>query len=212
MAEAVTNLAAAPVGAIEKVKLSANWMCACGEDGEDAALFDTVRAVGLEFCPALGVSIPVGKDSLSMRAVWSDSGGEEHTVAAPLSLVVSAFAPVTDVRGIVTPELKPQAETRLLLVDLGRGRDRLGGSCLAQVHGRLGEEVPDVEPADVRGLFAALQRCWPRACCWPATTAPTAASSPARRRWPSPAGGGCACGWPKGRTLSRRCSARRSAS
>ena len=158
VAEAVTNLAAAPVGAIEKVKLSANWMCACGEEGEDAALFDTVRAVGLEFCPALGVSIPVGKDSLSMRAVWSDSGGEEHTVAAPLSLVVSAFAPVTDVRGIVTPELKPEADTRLLLVDLGRGRDRLGGSCLAQVHGRLGEEVPDVEPADVRGLFAALQR------------------------------------------------------
>ena len=157
VAEAVTNLAAAPVGAIEKVKLSANWMCACGEEGEDAALFDTVRAVGLEFGPALGVSIPVGKDSLSMRAVWSDSGGEEHTVAAPLSLVVSAFAPVTDVRGIVTPELKPDGETRLLLVDLGRGRDRLGGSCLAQVHGRLGEEVPDVEPADVRGLFAALQ-------------------------------------------------------
>ena len=157
VAEAVTNLAAAPVGAIEKVKLSANWMCACGEEGEDAALFDTVRAVGLEFGPALGVSIPVGKDSLSMRAVWRDSGGEEHTVAAPLSLVVSAFAPVTDVRGIVTPELKPDGETRLLLVDLGRGRDRLGGSCLAQVHGRLGEEVPDVEPADVRGLFAALQ-------------------------------------------------------
>ncbi|MCY3735522.1 MAG: phosphoribosylformylglycinamidine synthase [Gemmatimonadaceae bacterium] len=158
VAEAVTNLAAAPVGAIEKVKLSANWMCACGEDGEDAALFDTVRAVGLEFCPALGVSIPVGKDSLSMRAVWSDSTGRENTVAAPLSLVVSAFAPVTDVRGIVTPELKPEADTRLLLVDLGHGRDRLGGSCLAQVHGRLGEEVPDVEPADVRGLFAALQR------------------------------------------------------
>ena len=158
VAEAVTNLAAAPVGAIEKVKLSANWMCACGEDGEDAVLFDTVRAVGLEFCPALGVSIPVGKDSLSMRAVWSDSGGEEHTVAAPLSLVVSAFAPVTDVRGIVTPELKPDGNTRLLLVDLGRGRDRLGGSCLAQVYGRLGEEVPDVEPTDVRGLFAALQR------------------------------------------------------
>ena len=158
VAEAVTNLAAAPVGAMEKVKLSANWMCACGEEGEDAALFDTVRAVGLEFCPALGVSIPVGKDSLSMRAVWSDSAGREHTVAAPLSLVVSAFAPVTDVRGIVTPELKPETDTRLLLVDLGRGRNRLGGSCLAQVYSRLGEEVPDVEPADVRGLFTALQR------------------------------------------------------
>ncbi len=114
--------------------------------------------MGLEFCPALGVSIPVGKDSLSMRAVWSDSDGREHTVAAPLSLVVSAFAPVTDVRRIVTPELKPEADTRLLLVDLGRGRDRLGGSCLAQVYGRLGEEVPDVQPADVRGLFTALQR------------------------------------------------------
>ncbi len=157
IAEAVTNIAAARIGAIEKVKLSANWMCACGEEGEDAALYDTVEAVGMEFCPRLGVSIPVGKDSLSMRAAWRDSRGREHSIAAPLSLVVSAFAPVADIRATVTPDLKPEADSRLLLVDLGRGRNRLGGSCLAQVYSQVGDDAPDVEPEDVRRLFAAVQ-------------------------------------------------------
>ena len=157
IAEAVTNIAAARIGPIEKVKLSANWMCACGEEGEDAALYDTVEAVGMEFCPRLGVSIPVGKDSLSMRAAWSDSRGREHSIAAPLSLVVSAFAPVADIRATVTPDLKPEADSRLLLIDLGRGRNRLGGSCLAQVYSQVGDDTPDIEPEDVRRLFAAVQ-------------------------------------------------------
>ena len=157
IAEAVTNIAAARIGAIEKVKLSANWMCACGEEGEDAALYDTVEAVGMEFCPRLGVSIPVGKDSLSMRAAWQDSRGTGHSIAAPLSLVVSAFAPVADIRDTVTPDLKPEANSRLLLIDLGRGRNRLGGSCLAQVYSQVGDDAPDVEPEDVRRLFAAVQ-------------------------------------------------------
>ena len=157
VAEAITNLASAPIGRIEKIKLSANWMCACGEEGEDAALFDTVRDLGLNFCPALGVSIPVGKDSMSMRAKWQDAAGEEHTVVAPLSLVISAFVGVTDVRRVVTPDLKSDSDTRLLLVDLGHGRNRLGGSTLAQVFNTLGEEVPDVAAADVRRLFAAVQ-------------------------------------------------------
>ena len=157
IAEAVTNIAAARIGPIEKVKLSANWMCACGEEGEDAALYDTVEAVGMEFCPRLGVSIPVGKDSLSMRAAWRDSRGAGHSIAAPLSLVVSAFAPVADIRATVTPDLEPEAGSRLLLVDLGRGRNRLGGSCLAQVCSQVGDEAPDVEPEDVRRLFAAVQ-------------------------------------------------------
>ena len=157
IAEAVTNIAAARIGPIGKVKLSANWMCACGEEGEDAALYDTVEAVGMEFCPRLGVSIPVGKDSLSMRAAWRDSRGTGHSIAAPLSLVVSAFAPVADIRATVTPDLEPEAGSRLLLVDLGRGRNRLGGSCLAQVCSQVGDEAPDVEPEEVGGLFAAVQ-------------------------------------------------------
>jgi phosphoribosylformylglycinamidine synthase len=157
VAEAITNLAGAPIGPIERIKLSANWMCACGEEGEDAALFDTVRTLGLDFCPALGVSIPVGKDSLSMRTLWQDSAGEDHTVVAPLSLVISAFAGVSDVRRVVTSHLKPGHDTRLLLVDLGHGRNRLGGSALAQVFETIGDDVPDVAATDVRGLFSAVQ-------------------------------------------------------
>ena len=157
IAEAVTNIAAAHIGPIHRIKLSGNWMCACGEEGEDAALYDTVRAVGLEFCPALGVSIPVGKDSLSMRAVWEDAEGAAHKVVAPLSLVVSAFAPVEDVRRHATPDLKRGGDTRLLLVDLGRRRNRLGGSCLAQVYNQIGSEAPDVDAGDVRGLYEAVQ-------------------------------------------------------
>ena len=160
IAEAITNIAAAPIGGIGQIKLSANWMCACGEEGEDALLYDTVRAVGLEFCPALGVAIPVGKDSLSMRTVWEDNQGK-HKVVSPLSLVISAFAPVPDIRRILTPELKPEPDTRLLLVDLGCGRHRLGGSVLAQVHDQLGDQGPDVEPEALRSFYAAIQELNP---------------------------------------------------
>ena len=156
IAEAITNIAAAHIGPIHRIKLSGNWMCACGEEGEDAALYDTVRAVGLEFCPAVGVSIPVGKDSLSMRAVWEDAEGAAHKVVAPLSLVVSAFAPVDDVRRHATPDLK-RGDTRLLLVDLGRGQNSLGGSCLAQAYNQIGSEAPDVDAGDVCGLYEAVQ-------------------------------------------------------
>ena len=131
IAEAVTNIAAARIGPIEKIKLSANWMCACGEEGEDARLYDTVQAVGMDFCPRLGVAIPVGKDSLSMRTVWEDSRGQSHRVVAPLSLVISAFAAVEDIRATVTPDLAPDPSSRLLLLDLGRGRNRLGASVCA---------------------------------------------------------------------------------
>jgi phosphoribosylformylglycinamidine synthase len=155
--EALTNLLAAPVAELSRVKLSANWMAACGEPGEDAALFDTVRAVGLELCPALGVGIPVGKDSLSMRTRWTDAAsGEARQVVAPVSLVVTAFAALDDVRGTLTPQLQP-VDSTLLLVDLGRGRARLGGSMLAQVLGGFGGAVPDLdEPSMLKGLTAAL--------------------------------------------------------
>src|SRR6187402_1668095 len=145
--EAITNIAAADIAQLADVKLSANWMCAAGHPGEDAALFDTVRAVGMELCPALGVSIPVGKDSMSMRTTWKDPrSGEDKAVTAPLSLIVSAFAPVRDVRRTLTPQLRTDAgETELLLIDLGAGRNRLGGSALAQVHGELGHEAPDLD-------------------------------------------------------------------
>ncbi len=159
VAEAITNLAAARISSLDRVKLSANWMAAAGASGEDAALYDTVRAVALELCPALGISIPVGKDSLSMRTAWPH-GGREKEVVAPLSLIVSAFAPVGDARGTLTPRLRTDCgDTELVLIDLGRGKDRLGGSILAQVHGRFGDTAPDVdEPALVKGLFAAVQR------------------------------------------------------
>ena len=155
--EALTNLAAAPVRSLERVKLSANWMAAAGSPGEDAALFDTVKAVALELCPKLGVGIPVGKDSLSMRTAWQDAG-QALEVRAPLSLVVSAFAPCEDVRPTWTPQLRTdQGETELLLVDLSAGRTRLGGSILAQVFGETGDEPPDLDdPARLRSLFEAL--------------------------------------------------------
>jgi len=156
--EAITNLAAARIASLERVKLSANWMAAAGSAGEDAALYDTVRAVALEFCPALGVSIPVGKDSLSMRTAWRD-GAAERQVVAPLSLIVSAFAPVEDARGTLTPRLRiDQGDSELLLVDLGGGQNRLGGSILAQVYGALGETCPDADdPRRVKALFDAVQ-------------------------------------------------------
>ena len=153
--EALTNLAAAGVEALPAVVLSANWMADAGRD--DTALHDAVRAAALDFCPRLGVPIPVGKDSLSMRTAWRD-GGRERVVSAPLSLVVSAFAPVADVRRTVVPVLATEAGNRLLFVDLGLGRDRLGGSALAQVLGLRGGDPPDVDDADVlRGFFNVVQ-------------------------------------------------------
>jgi phosphoribosylformylglycinamidine synthase len=156
--EAITNIVAADVRRIGDVRLSANWMAACGEPGEDADLFDTVRAIGEELCPALGIAIPVGKDSLSMRSTWREQEGE-RSVIAPLSLVISAFAPVADVRRTLTPVLDlAQGPTVLMLVDLGAGRDRLGGSCLAQVHECIGDEPPDLDdPARLRAFFAAMR-------------------------------------------------------
>ena len=156
--EALTNLASTPVGSLERVNLSANWMAAGGEPGEDAALYDTVQAVAEELCPRLGVAIPVGKDSLSMRAVWQQDG-EQRSVTSPLSLIVSAFAPVEDVRLGVTPELRSDAgHTELWLVDLGQGANRLGASALAQVHERLGERPADLDdPEALARLFALVQ-------------------------------------------------------
>src|SRR2546430_11230686 len=154
VAEAITNIAAARIAALSKVNLSANWMAAAGHPGEDAALYDTVRAVALDFCPALGVSIPVGKDSLSMRTAW-----DAKEIVAPLSLVVSAFAPMEDARATLTPQLRTDCgDTELLLVDLGRGRNRLGGSILAQVFSQLGDECPDVDdPALLKAFFSSIQ-------------------------------------------------------
>ena len=155
--EAVTNLAAALVGDIDKIKLSANWMAAAGHPGEDAALFDTVKAVGLEFCPQLGISIPVGKDSLSMKTAWEDEGNKRQ-VTAPLSLIISAFAACADVRRTLTPQLRTDAgDTDLLLVDLGQGKHRLGGSAFAQAWNSVGEHAPDADAALLKGFFAAVQ-------------------------------------------------------
>jgi phosphoribosylformylglycinamidine synthase len=163
VAEAITNLLAAPIE-LPRVKLSANWMAACGEPGEDAALYETVRAVGMELCPALGISIPVGKDSLSMRTQWqasegpSGSGGEQKKVTSPVSLIVSAFATLADVRGTLTPQLDAQeADTTLVLVDLGKGQNRIGGSILAQTLDQVGDSVPDLDdPQDLVKLVDAV--------------------------------------------------------
>ncbi|MRD73616.1 phosphoribosylformylglycinamidine synthase [Rhodocyclus tenuis] len=156
--EALTNLAAADIGKLGDVKLSANWMAAAGFPGEDARLFDAVRATS-DLCQAIGVSIPVGKDSLSMRSAWDDAGTPK-SVVAPLSLIVTSFAPVNDARRTLTPLLaREQADTELLLIDLGAGRNRLGASALAQVYGAVGHEVPDLdEPARLAAFFAAIRK------------------------------------------------------
>jgi phosphoribosylformylglycinamidine synthase len=159
--EAVTNIAAAAVPDLGFVKLSANWMAAAGHPGEEARLVEAVQAVGREICPALGIAVPVGKDSMSMRTVWEEEG-EERSVTAPLSLIVTAFAPVRDVRASLTPQLQREerdsGDTALLLLDLGFGRDRLGASALAQVYNAVGDTPPDVdEPGALRALFAAVQ-------------------------------------------------------
>ncbi|ABD70137.1 phosphoribosylformylglycinamidine synthase [Rhodoferax ferrireducens T118] len=155
VAEAITNLLAAPIE-LPRVKLSANWMAACGEPGEDAALYATVKAVGLELCPALGISIPVGKDSLSMRTQWKDEEGAKK-VTSPVSLIVTAFATLPDVRGTLTPQLNATEDTTLLLVDLGRGQNRMGASMLAQTLSQVGDEVPDLDhPQDLVNLVKAV--------------------------------------------------------
>ncbi|WP_255991179.1 phosphoribosylformylglycinamidine synthase [Chitinolyticbacter albus] len=158
VAESLLNIAAAPIAKLSDVKLSANWMAAAGHPGEDARLYDTVKAVGLELCRELGVSIPVGKDSLSMKTVWEE-GGQNKEVVAPMSLVVSAFAPVTDVRKTLTPVLKPEFDTDLILIDLGDGKCRLGGSALAQVYKQVGQWAPDVVSVPhLKSFFATVQR------------------------------------------------------
>jgi phosphoribosylformylglycinamidine synthase len=158
IAEAVTNIASAAIGRLSDIRLSANWMAAAGEPGQDAALFDTVRAVGMELCPELGIAIPVGKDSLSMKTVWRE-GQAERLMRAPVSLIVSAFAPVVDVERSLTPQIDTACgPSRLLLIDLGNGRNRLGGSVFAQVHGAFGSVVPDLDsPARLRAFFEAIQ-------------------------------------------------------
>ncbi len=157
--EALTNLAAAPVPELSRVVLSANWMAAAGHPGEDAGLYEAVQAVGMELCPALGITIPVGKDSMSMRTVWQEQD-ETRSVTAPLSLIVSAFAPVSDVRRTLTPQLRTdRGPTRLLLIDLGKGANRLGGSCLAQVYKQLGHHPADLDdPLALKHFFDVIQR------------------------------------------------------
>lgn len=157
--EAITNIAAARIGNLSDVRFSANWMAACGQHDEDARLFDTVHAVGVELCPQLGIAIPVGKDSLSMKTVWQQHN-QTQTQTAPLSLIVSAFAPVLDVRASLTPQLRVDAgDTALLLIDLGNGRNRLGGSILAQVYNDVGDVAPDLEqPAQLKAAFELVQQ------------------------------------------------------
>ncbi|ETX09461.1 phosphoribosylformylglycinamidine synthase [Marinomonas ushuaiensis DSM 15871] len=155
--EALTNLAAAKITKRNHIKLSANWMAAAGHEGEDEKLYQTVKAVGMELCPALDIAIPVGKDSMSMKTVWKENG-QEKAVTSPLSLVITAFAPVADVRKTLTPELQNKADTRLLLIDLGAGKNRLGGSVIAQVYNKLGKQAPDVDDAAVlAGFFDTTQ-------------------------------------------------------
>ncbi len=156
--EAITNMAAAPITEIGDIKLSANWMAAAGHRGEDAKLFDTVKAVALDFCREAGLSIPVGKDSLSMKTTWQDEGKTKQVIS-PLSLVITGFAPVVDVRKTLTPQLvKTDEETDLILIDLGKGKNRLGASALCQVYNAVGEHAPDVDAAALKGFFAAVQK------------------------------------------------------
>jgi phosphoribosylformylglycinamidine synthase len=158
VAEALTNLAAAQIGDLGKVNLSANWMAAPAIPGDAADLYAAVKAVGMEICPGLGITIPVGKDSMSMSTVWQD-GETTKRVTAPTSLVVSAFAPVSDIRRSLTPQLVPDLETTLILIDLGRGQNRLGGSILAQVVSQMGEAPPDAKcPVDLKAFWSVIQK------------------------------------------------------
>ena len=158
VAESLTNIASAEIGAISQVQMSANWMSAAGHPGEDAGLYEAVKAIGEELCPALGITIPVGKDSMSMKTQWNEDG-EDKSVTAPLSLIMTAFAPVTDVRTTLTPQLRTdKGDTSLVLIDLGAGQNRLGGSALAQVYKQLGNQTPDLDsPALLKGMFDSIQ-------------------------------------------------------
>lgn len=157
--EAITNIASAAISDISQIKLSANWMAACGFAGEDAGLFDAVRAVGMELCPQLGIAIPVGKDSLSMQTIWQENKVGKKVVA-PMSLIVTAFAPVTDIRKTLTPQLiTHQGDSDLIFIDLAKGQQRLGGSALAQVYHQLGHQTPDFEhPELLKKFFSVLQQ------------------------------------------------------
>jgi phosphoribosylformylglycinamidine synthase len=156
--EAITNISAARIADIKDIKLSANWMCAAGAEGEDEKLYRTVEAVGMDLCPKLGITVPVGKDSMSMRTAWQHQG-EDKSVTAPLSLIITGFSPVLDVRKTVTPQLRTdQGDSELLLLDLGAGANRMGGSILAQVFCEFGDTAPDVDDASVlKGFFSAMQ-------------------------------------------------------
>jgi phosphoribosylformylglycinamidine synthase len=156
--EAITNLAAAKINKISDIKLSANWMAAAGHAGEDARLYDTVKTVGMDVCPELGIAIPVGKDSMSMKTVWQQDN-QTREMTAPLSLIISGFAPVSDVRHTLTPQLRTdKGDTQLLLIDLGEGHNRLGATALAQVYRAIGEQGADlVSSAELKGFFDAIQ-------------------------------------------------------
>lgn len=158
IAEAITNIACAKISDISDIKISANWMAAAGHPGEDSALYDAVETVGLELCPVLGIAVPVGKDSMSMKAVWEENG-EQKSVTSPVSLNITTFAKVEDVRKTVTPQLRTDlGDTRILAIDLGKGQNRLGGSCLAQVYNQIGDETADLDSAeDLKNFFAAVQ-------------------------------------------------------
>ena len=162
VAESLTNIAGTDIGDLNRIKLSANWMSPAGHPGEDAGLYEAVKAIGEELCPALGLTIPVGKDSMSMKTKWSentDAGVVEKSVTSPMSLIITAFGAVEDIRKTVTPELRiDQGDTRIVSIDLSKGKQRLGGSCLAQVYKHLGNETPDVDsPETLKGFFNAMQ-------------------------------------------------------
>ncbi len=154
--EAITNIIAAPIKKLSDVKLSANWMAAAGHATEDQKLFNTVAAIGEDFCTALGLTIPVGKDSLSMRTVWQEKE-ESKSVSSPVSLIITSFAPVIDTALVLTPQVHPNMDSVLVLIDLGRGKNRLGGSALAQVYNQLGNETPDADPALLKKFFNVIQ-------------------------------------------------------
>ncbi len=159
VAEAILNIAAADVAELSDIRLSANWMAAAGHGNDDLALYEMVQSIGEEFCPALGIAIPVGKDSLSMQTTWEDVAGKK-AVTSPVSLIISAFAPVADVRKTLTPLLDTSTpDTLIVAIDLADGASRLGGSCLAQSYGEFGAAHPDVESPDViKGFFAAQRQ------------------------------------------------------
>jgi phosphoribosylformylglycinamidine synthase len=158
VAESLTNIAGTDIGDLNRIKLSANWMSPAGHPGEDAGLYEAVKAIGEELCPALGLTIPVGKDSMSMKTQW-DENGEQKSVTSPMSLIITAFGVVEDIRKTVTPELRIDlGETQLIAIDLSKGKQRLGGSCLAQVYKQLGNETPDVDsPETLKAFFNAMQ-------------------------------------------------------